>query len=592
MSDSKWQAENTDSYRKRGEYLALAAILTMALVLRLWGINFGLPHLFARPDEQSLVSITINLFSGDLNPHFFEYPSFFIYLLFAAYNVFYFLAKIVGYFNRFSDFWLLYLRDPSIFFLIPRLISVAMSFATVFFVYRLGRRFYSVQTGLVAAFFASGTFLLGREAHFGVTDTTLTFLCLLAVYYCLALNESGRTRDFLLAAVFSGLAASTKYPGVLLIFPILAALSLRFLHEKKLKLFYSDKRFWLLAIIGITTFFAASPYILLDYKNFYQDFNFIMSVSSGSHGIMPTGYWYNLKFTLLSGLGLTLLLLTCASAVYLLIRKKPKDIIILAFTIGYFLVIGPAKRPFVRYLLPAIPFFVIIAGIGLVSLADILFRDKKELKLIFTWFAALIIMAPSLYYLISFNRIMTRKDTRVQAKEWIEKNIAAGETIAIDGLFYNNLPLTESPAQTQARFDSFIPGFFAQHVSANFTGIFPRPWYYVYVISDFYSTTLEVSAEQKSTRAEAERLYQTIRRLGVKYLVTSEYRYLPLYTDNWVRLKPALTGKVKLIKQINPFNPGSKTIPQYDQIDAFFTPYAGFDAVTFPGPRISVYQLN
>ena len=63
------------------------AILLVGLALRLWGIDFGLPHDFLRPDEHRFVTVALGPLSGDLNPQFFIYPSFYFYLLGAVYAV-------------------------------------------------------------------------------------------------------------------------------------------------------------------------------------------------------------------------------------------------------------------------------------------------------------------------------------------------------------------------------------------------------------------------------------------------------------------------------------------------------------------------
>ena len=46
------------------ERWALPAILSLALVLRVWGLDFGLPYLEARPDEMEVVSRSIRFLSS------------------------------------------------------------------------------------------------------------------------------------------------------------------------------------------------------------------------------------------------------------------------------------------------------------------------------------------------------------------------------------------------------------------------------------------------------------------------------------------------------------------------------------------------
>ena len=67
--------------RIRPEVCALSLALVIAFVLRVIGIGFGLP-LLDHPDEPTLVSRADTMArTNDFNPHFFHYPSFFIYVV-------------------------------------------------------------------------------------------------------------------------------------------------------------------------------------------------------------------------------------------------------------------------------------------------------------------------------------------------------------------------------------------------------------------------------------------------------------------------------------------------------------------------------
>src|SRR5437667_364058 len=57
-------------------------ILAAGLWLRLWGLSYGLPHPMARPDEEVLVAKLLGFDAGDPNPHWFMYPTFYLYLLY------------------------------------------------------------------------------------------------------------------------------------------------------------------------------------------------------------------------------------------------------------------------------------------------------------------------------------------------------------------------------------------------------------------------------------------------------------------------------------------------------------------------------
>lgn len=133
------------------ERWALAAVLSLALGLRLWGVGFGLSHLETRPDELAIVGRAIRLLSGDLNPHFFHYPSLYFYALGGLYAVWGGVSTLLG------GSWDGFLRDatvdPARFILIGRLVSAFAGAATVYVVYRIGDRVHSPRAGLLAAGF-------------------------------------------------------------------------------------------------------------------------------------------------------------------------------------------------------------------------------------------------------------------------------------------------------------------------------------------------------------------------------------------------------------------------------------------------------
>ena len=72
--------------------ISIGFILLLAFALRTWGINYDLPYIY-HPDEPGYISIALNIVkTGDLNPHFFNYPSLFFYINSFAY----FLAEVIG----------------------------------------------------------------------------------------------------------------------------------------------------------------------------------------------------------------------------------------------------------------------------------------------------------------------------------------------------------------------------------------------------------------------------------------------------------------------------------------------------------------
>jgi hypothetical protein len=72
----------------RGVALAvLAAILLVALGLRLWNIDHGMPFAFNADEAEHFVPRAVEMFGGSLDPGYYENPPGLTYLLYAVYAV-------------------------------------------------------------------------------------------------------------------------------------------------------------------------------------------------------------------------------------------------------------------------------------------------------------------------------------------------------------------------------------------------------------------------------------------------------------------------------------------------------------------------
>ena len=102
---------------RRGAML-LAAITALAAAVRFWGIGFGLPHTYARPDEDAIVTIAIRIYRDGPNPHFFVYPTLYLYLMAFAYELYYAALSMTGPAITMSAFMDRAATDPAPFYLI------------------------------------------------------------------------------------------------------------------------------------------------------------------------------------------------------------------------------------------------------------------------------------------------------------------------------------------------------------------------------------------------------------------------------------------------------------------------------------------
>ena len=211
---------------------------------------------------------------------FFNYPTLFIYLCFACYALYYVAGHLFGVFHSSLDLGLSFLIDPSPFYLISRTLSALAGVTSVYVLYLLCRRFFNQRIAGLAALLLAVAPLHVRDSHFGVTDVFMLLLTLIALYYVLAFNESGGTKDAGLAALFAGLAASSKYTAALILAPLalIILLQLRSTAARRLP------RIGGLSLVAFALFFT-SPYVILDLENFIADFSFESDLCDGHLGI-------------------------------------------------------------------------------------------------------------------------------------------------------------------------------------------------------------------------------------------------------------------------------------------------------------------
>ena len=145
----------------------LSAIILIAAALRMFPVWFGLPYLYARPDEAESISRAVGVLAGDFNPHFFHWPSF----------TFYVFAVALGTVSRFRSLVGIEPALPVDVALIAARTVVALAGAlTVIPLFRLARRMAGQTSGLLAAAFLAVAPLHVRDSHFAMTDVLMTLL--------------------------------------------------------------------------------------------------------------------------------------------------------------------------------------------------------------------------------------------------------------------------------------------------------------------------------------------------------------------------------------------------------------------------------
>jgi 4-amino-4-deoxy-L-arabinose transferase-like glycosyltransferase len=511
----------------------LVLCVVTALCLRVWGIWFGLPFLHARPDEEKIVDIAVNMWRAGPNPHFFNYPTAFIYVIAVAARLAIAIGQWIGVVGA-GGFTAAAAQHISAIYLMDRVIVAVLGTATVLLIFRVARRLFDEDVALVAAAFAATAFLLVRDGHFGVTDVPLAFMITLAFGAIVSRPlDSRHWASVVGAAALCGLAASTKYNALLLCVPLAIAI----VRAERRVSGRLDSTFRVLVVAGVCAamgFFVATPYALLDFHVFRMDVAGEARHLRDGHGVMlGRGWAHHLTFSLPYGVGWPVMLLALTGAVVVTFRDWQRALVLLAFPVLYYLGIGSGLTVFMRYVIPMLPFVCVLAAAGLLAIV----RQLPPSPLARAAAAGALLLAavlPNVVRSVETDRVLSGTDTRVLAATALIAAHPHGASI------YEN-------HRGDAIWPMLPPEF--RHVEE--IGV-TLPDVVVITTSPLTYYTPPASAADRQLLARGYQLETT-------------------------------------------FDPGFTGTPEqlaYDQQDAFFVPVSGLGDVRRPGPMIEIYALT
>ena len=387
--------------------LLLPVILAVALGLRLYGIGWDDGHGF-HPDERSLymrsdcmydvlteapgyangdcvrdnpemepglpgLGTALDADKSPLNPHWFPLGSILIYLM----------VLIRSLVEPFTDLGSLERMSY-----VGRSIMALADVGSVFMVNLLGKRIYSRRVGLLASALVALAVVHIQISHFYRPEPLLVFFLLTSFWYMLQVMERRRLRDSILLGIFVGLTLAVKVSVLPLALPLILVYGFR--------LFTNPEGQWaapflkaasrlrahalLAAVAAAAVFFVTTPYAFLDIGDFIGDITYQANNVAKTAGKVPftvqyigtTPFLYELQQTSLWGLGLPLgivawggLLFTGGFTILRLAKRMPAprgELLLLAWVVPNFLLLGIFETKFVRYIFPIIPFLVLMGS--------------------------------------------------------------------------------------------------------------------------------------------------------------------------------------------------------------------------------------
>ena len=414
-------SSNPDSRPRPYIKLVPTLILVVLLFTRFVKLDWGDGYFF-HPDENNMASAVAQFSPTNLNPHFFAYGQFPLYLG-------YFSLRLAHLTNTFSN---------SV--LILRLWSAFFSVVSVTLIYLIVARVINHQTGLVALVLATFNPGLIQVAHFGTTESLLIFDFLILIYLSLKIyDEPLSWRLYFLSGVFAGLGLASKISALIFLGPVLLSIFFSLLHSKKI--------FSLFLRSFITIFFAGlffvlfSPYNLIAKSELLSSMAYETQVATGKSlvfytsqfiGSIPYLFQIGNIFPYVSGIfqfvfafvGIYLFSLHFPSFTK---RQKILWSIVLIPSLVYFLYFGQLYVKWTRFVSPVFFIFPFFSAFFITQL------KSKWLQI------SLVILAciPG----IVFTSIYLQPDIRLIASKWLISQLPENSTVLSEGGNVVNLPL-------------------------------------------------------------------------------------------------------------------------------------------------------
>ncbi len=350
----------------------------------------------------------------------------------------------------------------------PKLITKTLQFnsiifgtLTIYIVYLLTRRLYTTR----AALFASALFAVLMYSviisHYETTDATATFFMTLFYMSLIPLirrphdadsslaqsplSLSGKLRinkTLLFIALVFVLSTFTKWSGLTLLYPLVAALALHFgfiddLKQKKISISKVKSAAKVLAIIFIfagilsVMIWPAWPFRFMEILGWIKYDSLVHR--TGHFGLFPTAGKGVLDFQLSTfpilrvSVGIAFTILAFFSMAFLFFRRRKEDLLIASSALVYLLFIGMYPVRLNRYYVLIFPLLAIMSG----EFLDTLVQHKQKLIKAAGWGTFAVVFIMSLSLSVAHVSILVNEDVRVTAGDWIDENIPPGSSIMI-----------------------------------------------------------------------------------------------------------------------------------------------------------------
>ena len=495
-------------------------------------------------------------------------------------------------------------RSPDIEFLLGRWVTAVFGIGTVLVVYAMTRRFYGRKAAVAAAFLLAINSLHTLNSHFYKSDVATTFFTMAALS-CMARHIQEQRGTGILpvsasrrgacstgwnlgAAICSGLATSTNYYGGFLLAPLMVSQFMARYESHPLEPARSDAaerqrsplttvgaiaeatgraiakgvarwETYAMPTITLAVFVVASPYCFIRWTAFLDAFHrmlftdrqslydtLVRVIAFDDYGFQRSSLAYSVLFCYRYSMGLLLGLVSVGGLVFLATRRRAVGWLLLLFFAVHFLMTASGKAIFMRYYLSLVPILTIATGALLSWAVQRVASDRPDKQNLFLAATLILCGLGSFWASVQQDRLLAHKDTRVEAREWLARNLPPNAVVGTPVDWWGNCYPYGKPA---------LPG------GRGYVAVRP----------------------------------DQVRSSDIRYLVVDDSLlrlYSPPERPAWSSWLPA---NAKPLFEVSPYRDASaptKNQARYDQLDAFYLPIAGFKSITRPGPRIRIYEVR
>jgi hypothetical protein len=272
-------------------------------------------------------------------------------------------------------------------------------------------------------------------------DVPAAFFVLLCAWFCIRIFQTGKTLNYVLAALFAASAVAIKFSMLTIVFPLIIAHFVRFRPVEWPKKAV-DKNVWIMALTGFVALLIVCPLIWLDFHETWggilggHRFESVGKIGSGGGllsywtGDQSAGFGVFYPNSIPATFGVILTFFAALGVLYLIVKHRREDLFVLVCIIPTYLLFEKMSVKAMRHILPIVPFLLLAAAVFLVDMIDKIGHRGTRLAVFIS--VVLFVSITQIHADVSYQSALMQDDPRSKATVWIREHIQPGASVAVE----------------------------------------------------------------------------------------------------------------------------------------------------------------